>query len=267
MKTSLFIAGAVAGILLAAGSAEAAVVNLNIGQSLSGGGTYSGQFDISSYLVGYEVTSAQVVAFGQSAYNPQVQFGQYGPQQLVGAQTVLITPGYTSYAGGCLFGCYIPPVYGEDRTYESYRDRLVTDPIDTMVLDVGEASGGSSTSLHASTGSYAAIGSLVLGPNETGGINHLTQLQRTVENSYYGPLSTTVSLSANDLAGLNSSGLLNFSVKAQQGNFGLQSAYLTFDLRELSAAAPEPGTWAMMLVGFGLMGSALRHRRAASSAA
>lgn len=41
----------------------------------------------------------------------------------------------------------------------------------------------------------------------------------------------------------------------------------TFEIDSIAAAAPEPGTWAMMLLGFGVVGSQIRRRRKAGSAA
>ena len=34
-----------------------------------------------------------------------------------------------------------------------------------------------------------------------------------------------------------------------------------FEIDEVAAAVPEPATWAIMLLGFGMIGSALRRRR------
>lgn len=39
------------------------------------------------------------------------------------------------------------------------------------------------------------------------------------------------------------------------------SSQAAFEIDELAAAAPEPATWAMMILGFGLVGSQLRSRR------
>jgi hypothetical protein len=39
----------------------------------------------------------------------------------------------------------------------------------------------------------------------------------------------------------------------------------TFDVRVVSGGVPEPATWAMMIVGFGLVGSALRRRMVAAA--
>jgi len=42
----------------------------------------------------------------------------------------------------------------------------------------------------------------------------------------------------------------------------LHEALLTADIDTVTASVPEPGTWALMLGGFGFTGSALRRRRA-----
>ncbi|WP_217430721.1 PEPxxWA-CTERM sorting domain-containing protein [Sphingomonas bacterium] len=47
----------------------------------------------------------------------------------------------------------------------------------------------------------------------------------------------------------------------------LGSDYAAFEVDDLAAAAPEPGTWVMMILGFGLLGSALRYRRRKSTVA
>ena len=51
-----------------------------------------------------------------------------------------------------------------------------------------------------------------------------------------------------------------------QGGSGITSvtfysSQAAFEIDDLAAAAPEPATWAMMIMGFGLAGSALRLRR------
>ena len=44
-------------------------------------------------------------------------------------------------------------------------------------------------------------------------------------------------------------------------------AVTDFTVREVTAAVPEPATWAMMLVGFGMVGAASRYRRRSVAAA
>lgn len=44
------------------------------------------------------------------------------------------------------------------------------------------------------------------------------------------------------------------------------AAVVTTDLRFIRSAAPEPDTWALMMVGVGVAGAALRGRRSVRSA-
>jgi hypothetical protein len=44
------------------------------------------------------------------------------------------------------------------------------------------------------------------------------------------------------------------------------AALRTIVVNPLVAAVPEPGTWGMMIFGFGVVGSALRRRRGATRA-
>lgn len=49
------------------------------------------------------------------------------------------------------------------------------------------------------------------------------------------------------------------------GNYGLiqvPTSYLTFTIADIPGAVPEPASWALMVSGFGLAGTALRRRRA-----
>ena len=64
---------------------------------------------------------------------------------------------------------------------------------------------------------------------------------------------TALDLSAYDAIGWN----VNFNTLANSGyRFTTADVY-----RQFAASIPEPGTWAMMLVGFGMTGASLRYRR------
>ena len=62
----------------------------------------------------------------------------------------------------------------------------------------------------------------------------------------------------------NRPSLMSFAV-SRICNFGGAANYITFDNITLGAATPggvpEPSTWAMMLLGFGAVGIAMRRRR------
>ncbi|OHB31112.1 MAG: hypothetical protein A2790_10705 [Phenylobacterium sp. RIFCSPHIGHO2_01_FULL_69_31] len=85
------------------------------------------------------------------------------------------------------------------------------------------------------------------------------------ESAIYGAMNFSSTVTNADLLGLNEDGQLDFTVTATLGQFRLRGASLTFE-RELipATAAPEPGAWALMILGFGGAGAALRRRRAAA---
>lgn len=73
--------------------------------------------------------------------------------------------------------------------------------------------------------------------------------------------------------------LLDFNGFSFTGSFGNRNVYyqnayhnfgdpfdnLTFSITAVTAGVPEPATWAMMLIGFGAIGVALRRRRRTSA--
>ncbi len=51
------------------------------------------------------------------------------------------------------------------------------------------------------------------------------------------------------------------TIAGTDGTFGFALDNFTFNTNTVTPAVPEPATWAMMLVGFGLVGSAMRRRQ------
>ena len=82
---------------------------------------------------------------------------------------------------------------------------------------------------------------------------------------------TSLALSGLQIVGSTKSSLLGTSGQVtfdMGGQSGILSALFSttsdcdpFYIDNLSSAAPEPGTWGMMILGFGLAGAALRRRR------
>ena len=116
--------------------------------------------------------------------------------------------------------------------------------------------------------------------NFGGGVLHRTTYQETtIHRAIYGALNLDLDFDATSLAQVNSMGVAFFTLGASPGGFDFnlggfvppsqfsrQDVSLTFDLAQtggppLSAPVPEPATWAMMLMGFGGLGAALRRRR------
>lgn len=83
---------------------------------------------------------------------------------------------------------------------------------------------------------------------------------------------TTVTNVLSGLAGLsnNRDGLVAFN---QEGGLGISAVQFVaannrlFAIDQIAAAAPEPATWGMMLVGFGFVGTQMRRRRRKSAIA
>lgn len=59
------------------------------------------------------------------------------------------------------------------------------------------------------------------------------------------------------------SGRTNFSANGGPGftRVVFSSSQASFEIDDIAAAVPEPATWALMILGFGMVGSALRFRR------
>lgn len=85
-------------------------------------------------------------------------------------------------------------------------------------------------------------------------------------------LKTQVTTNSDGYYGLSfSDGITDYSGYALVGNGGSHISQIDYRTASAAAAAvPEPETWAMMILGLGLTGAAMRHRRkvaAATSAA
>ena len=73
-----------------------------------------------------------------------------------------------------------------------------------------------------------------------------------------------VSVSGLDLAAFDAIGWnINFDVLADNNAYNVSTTQI---YQSFSAAVPEPATWAMMILGFGLMGTVARRRRVALAA-
>lgn len=265
-----FAAAAV--LALAATPAHAVSLVQAVSANLTGGGSYNGQFDISSYLSSggdlYRVTGAKLIAKGSSSLSYAVTVGDYGAPSQYDSQQRLITPSQPIYETVCnFFGCYDElvgysnPVYGVDRYYNVDRTITRLDAFDQMGVDVGQGfgSGVSQSQIHTSSGLAPTGQPQNQGLNETGGFDFYRPRERVVTDAWYGPISATANLTANDLAGLNSNGFLDFAVTAQSGRFTLTDLEFQFDLEKIEpGAVPEPGTWALMILGLGMAGIHLR---------
>lgn len=72
----------------------------------------------------------------------------------------------------------------------------------------------------------------------------------TTTLSYYGEGRFTTSLDADQVDAINATGKLKVNANLPRGVVG-----------QLTVSLPEPGTWALMVLGFGSVGAALRRRQ------
>lgn len=69
-----------------------------------------------------------------------------------------------------------------------------------------------------------------------------------------------------DASGVVTSNFAPFAQVSREGVFGIRKAS-NFSVTAVTGAVPEPGTWAMMLLGFGAIGASMRRRRRVSAIA
>lgn len=222
-------AAAAAALAIVAGSSAAnaqQVVSIPVSQVLANGGTYDGTFDISSLLHNssgdFRVTSATIELDG---YSP---FGQTGTAY---AYSYTYTYSYSYDCGGwwswdtCTgYATATVPVYAP-----------VDQSADELILSDGSIS---TFATDSATGFYP--------------------------QSYYGALVAQLVLGSPQIANANSTGSISFTGTAYtNSDVQLTEASLSLNLAALErnvSAVPEPSTWAMMMVGFGAMGLAVRRR-------
>lgn len=64
----------------------------------------------------------------------------------------------------------------------------------------------------------------------------------------------------------DTNGVFHFTFGAPVTSITFNSSQNSFEVASISAGVPEPASWALMIGGFGLMGAAVRSRRAAVAA-
>lgn len=151
--------------------------------------------------------------------------------------TVYSGPGFVTGAGSAYVGLSSPNAAGGflgNYTYATTFDLTGFDPL-TAVL----------------TGSAAADDSanIYLNGLRIGDITGFTSLQFFSVNSGF-------------VSGVNT---LEFQVFNINGPTGIDVSSLRVTARSVSSAVPEPATWALMLFGFGAVGTSMRRKRFATT--
>lgn len=276
MIRNLVLAGALA--LAMAAPAGATTVITQTAPS-GGGGVYSGFFDLSSYLSDAEgrtfsITAATLTARAHSAPN------YAAPTTAI----VNTTQGFEIVS--------FDPITVQINVLRERTITYVDDVADTMTLSTQAFSGQSVSGTVSETldtldvvdqgATDGPIESLFPGapPPPFPGTQHTTLQDRIVHRAIYGDLELSLGL---DAAGLQQAnfGLATYFVSPYLGipDFGqflkpsqytLNSVSLAFDRVQtggppIQAPVPEPGTWALTILGFGLAGAALRRRATAAA--
>lgn len=93
-----------------------------------------------------------------------------------------------------------------------------------------------------------------------------SQVNKTLSSWIASNYSSNAFVSAISV-GAGSGALATYHAFADNVSLGTISGVTTFNFERTAAAVPEPATWAMMLIGFGMIGATSRYRRRSSSAA
>lgn len=222
-----------------AANAGTTVLNVPLSELLTSGTTYNGSFDISGLLsdgtTNYEVTGATLQLSGYS------EFGQTGTA-FAGYYTYSYTAyyvAYYSYSCGSWWSGYYTCYGSYYVPYTAYAYAPYYVPVDQAVDSLVLASGSDSATVYDS-----ASGS---------------------PSSYYGSLLAQLFLGAQGIADANLNGFIDFTGTAfTNSDIMLNGASLTLNLEPLAPVvsnAPEPATWAMLLIGFAAVGGAVRAKR------
>lgn len=231
-----FGAMAVAAVL-AFGATDAGAVTVvkPLGTFISNGGSVGGTFNIAA-VEGFRVVSATLSASGHSSANYIQTIGNYSDPVFVG-----------------VFNIGTPvSVYRRDRTITR---------IDSVVDEIRLVTLNGSTSVAVTD--HGVFSQQQHNHNEM--VNPTTRIEyidHIETDAWTGALAPSMSLGALDVASMNDTGMLFWGVSAPVGRFTLANVTLNYELEAIPvpASAPEPSTWAMMILGFGLAGAGLRRR-------
>jgi hypothetical protein len=253
---------------LAASSAQADTIvtqTVSVNQLLSAGGAaFSNVFSIGSLLASQNLTGEQIVSATITAYgysDPTVNQSTSSTVQYATYSYAAYNLQYT-YSYGCGWGgtCYATAYngYGLYRGYENLTTVTQTDNIqDQMQLVAGAASTGAGVVGQAYSSSYANNGASYAS-NGTLGYDTYTYVTQTNTVGYYGALSATANAVDSDLATLNATDQLAFSVDAANGAFNLSQVTLSVDVEPV----PLPAPVLLLSGGLGIVAAAARRRRA-----
>ncbi len=242
---------ALASTFLMASSAHGAdsvpvTLTASFNESLTSGESISGQIPLESFLSDgaqkFELSDFDLTVSGSSPETETSYSSTDYPYELYSQYEVSTRGGYVTYS-----------------YYTRYNSEIFSDNIpDIIVLSVGTDQKESADSYQSDPGPYLETGYTVIGTPNTGESYYITNTN-IVNQGYYGALNDSLPISASTAASINSSGYLNFSLTDLIGVYTTSALNLTFEQTPISAA-PEPPTWAMMLMAVGVVGLMLRRK-------
>ncbi len=183
----------------------------------------------------------------------------------------------TSDPGPCFSAVTNTPIsqsYGDDATIDISHRGLSTAGATTTDYLIWDGSAGNLTNVAYTLGDLGEIGFAPASGYEVS----LTSFDIACGNTSCAALAYEVLTANGDLitrgSGLVPTGATHVSFQPDTAYFDqaivlrwnspldLEIDNVVFDVRQSAAPVPEPASWAMMLGGFGLIGSAMRRRRA-----
>ncbi len=208
-----------------------------------------------------------------------------GATLLAFAQPVLATPVVKPPSPTIIYtkGVYGTPTWTTAKVFQDFNDATngpwynpgyKPDAGETVTGDVYAVKSGSNGLLEVGPGGTYKVGFTQAVQNLSFNLwswASSDSVKLTFQNSTSLTLTGAAVFGANGAAMLGTSGNVIFDMAGQAGItsilFSNNGDCDSFVLDNLASAAPEPGTWGMMILGFGLAGAALRRRRRVSVAA
>lgn len=290
MSVKQFFSGTLATVSMLALMASANATVLSVGGSLpsaymADGSTITGNFNINPGAGGLGYSTPYNISGGTMTFNFSDNYDATVTSTSLTSSEIQLTYYQSSSCSGCL----PTPSY----TWLDKYTTLAVDPAEAVAV----TSGGMTSSASSPYSSYAYTGYVVQAGHESCGIfgcgfvqDKRTYCQvflgtyicvpnvpvykqtTTIDQFYYGDFSISMSLDSFAIADLASDGMIEFAITSTFGDFQFNSASLNVTVYANDVTpvepqhvnpqtVPEPETYAVVLLGLGLIGFMSRRRR------